>query len=148
MAGIYIHVPFCKTRCIYCDFFTQTDLSPKSAYISAICKEMGLRKEYTGNEPIKTIYFGGGTPSQFSIEDFKYIFTAINDTFQIEDDAEITLEANPDDLTSEYITALRNLSFNRISIGIQSLDDGELKFLKRRHSATKAREAVISCQNA
>lgn len=148
MAGIYIHVPFCKTRCIYCDFFTQTSLTPKSGYVSAICKEMGLRREYIGNEPVETIYFGGGTPSLLSIEDFRHIFDTLYNTFEIKEDAEITLEANPDDLNDEYIAALISLPFNRISIGIQSFDDDELKFLKRRHSAHKAKEAVKEAQRA
>lgn len=142
MAGIYIHVPFCKTRCIYCDFYTRTDMSPKFDYVSAICKEIELRKEYIEGETVKTIYFGGGTPSQLSQDDFNKIFEAIYRHFKVEPDAEITMEANPDDLSPAYLQSLVTLPFNRVSLGVQSFDDNELKFLKRRHSAAKAKEAV------
>jgi oxygen-independent coproporphyrinogen-3 oxidase len=146
MAGIYIHVPFCKTRCIYCDFFTGTDLSYKEDYVRAVCEEISLRERYLGGDTIKTIYFGGGTPSLFNKSDFEKIFQTINSTFKVESDAEITLEANPDDLSDEYLNDLKCLSFNRISIGIQSFNDKELEFLNRRHSADKAKEAVRRCQ--
>lgn len=142
MAGIYIHVPFCKTRCIYCDFYTRTDISPKHNYISALCEEIKLRKDYIAGEDIRTIYFGGGTPSQLSREDFNRVFETIYREFQVDSNAEITMEANPDDLTPQYLKTIRELPFNRLSIGIQSFDDEELKFLKRRHSARKAIEAV------
>lgn len=147
MAGLYIHVPFCKTRCIYCDFYTRTDISSKDAYVSAICKEIDTRKDYIGEEPIKTIYFGGGTPTQLNRSDFVRIFDTIFHTFDIVQDAEITIEANPDDLSSEYLESISSLPFNRISIGIQSFDDGELRFLKRRHNSAKAIEAVNLCKS-
>ncbi|MDH6309219.1 oxygen-independent coproporphyrinogen-3 oxidase [Dysgonomonas sp. PFB1-18] len=146
MAGIYIHVPFCKTRCIYCDFYTRTDISPKKAYVSAVCKEIELRKAYLSGEEIKTIYFGGGTPSQLTYDDFNAIFEAIANNFDIVGDAEITMEANPDDLSPKYLETLQKLPFNRLSIGIQSFNDEELQFLKRRHSAQKAKEAVMLCK--
>jgi len=121
-------------------------MSPKLDYISAVCKEITLRKGYTGNEAVKTIYFGGGTPSQLSEEDFQQIFASINITFKVSRDAEITMEANPDDLNDKYLKTLENLPFNRLSIGIQSFNDTELRFLKRRHSAEKAKEAVKSAK--
>lgn len=142
MAGIYIHVPFCKTRCIYCDFYTRTNMEQKTPYVSAICKELLLRKEYIDNEPISTIYFGGGTPSQLSEVDLNSIIETIHQTFVVEKDAEITLEANPDDIDKRYLDMLRNAGFNRLSMGVQSFDDVQLKFLNRRHSAKKAIEAV------
>lgn len=148
MAGIYIHVPFCKTRCIYCDFYTRTDMSPKYDYVSALCEEIKLRKNYIGDEDVKTVYFGGGTPSQLSESDFLRIFETLHHEFRIAPDAEITMEANPDDLSPQYLATLKEkLPFNRLSIGIQSFDDEELKFLKRRHSADKAKEAVRICQS-
>ena len=148
MAGIYIHVPFCKTRCIYCDFYTRTDMSPKYDYVSALCEEIKLRKNYIGDEDVKTVYFGGGTPSQLSDSDFLRIFETLHHEFRITPDAEITMEANPDDLSPQYLANLKEkLPFNRLSIGIQSFDDEELKFLKRRHSADKAKEAVRMCQS-
>lgn len=148
MAGIYIHVPYCRTRCIYCDFFTQTNLSSRLDYVSALCKEVELRKDYLKNETVRTIYFGGGTPSLLLAEDFNRIFKAIYDTFQVSEDVEITLEANPDDLSSEYIAILRSFPFNRLSIGIQSFNDLELKFINRRHTAKEAIDAVNRVQDA
>lgn len=142
MAGIYIHIPFCKTRCIYCDFFTQTDSSNQNNYIDVLCKEAILRKNYLDNDPIESIYFGGGTPSQISAQSINKVIQTIQEHFQINKDAEITIEANPDDLNSDYLEQLIKIGFNRISIGTQSFDDNELKFLKRRHSAIKAKEAV------
>lgn len=148
MAGIYIHVPYCKIRCIYCDFFTQTNMDSKPSFVKALCGEIGLRKDYLNDESISTIYFGGGTPSQLAKEDFEAIFKTIYETFEVNADAEITIEANPDDLKDGYIETLRQLPFNRISIGIQSFNDKELKFLNRRHSAQRARDAVKNCQKA
>lgn len=117
-------------------------MSPKNDYISAITEEINLRKEYVGGEAIKTIYLGGGTPSQLPIPDIERMFEAIYSEFKVASDAEITLEANPDDLSLKYLEELRQLPFNRISIGVQSFNDSELKFLKRRHSAQKAIDAV------
>ncbi|SBV92530.1 radical SAM family heme chaperone HemW [uncultured Dysgonomonas sp.] len=148
MAGIYIHVPFCKTRCIYCDFYTRTDMSPKYNYVLAVCREIELRKDYISNEVVKTIYFGGGTPSQLSYGDFQKIFDTIRANFTVAPNAEITMEANPDDLDTKYLEMLRGLPFNRLSIGIQSFDDNELKFLKRRHSAERAIDAVSLCKSS
>lgn len=148
MAGIYIHVPFCKTRCIYCDFFTHTDLTHKHDYVLSVCRETRLRQNYLGSDTVKTIYFGGGTPSLFDKDAFNRIFEAIDSNFEIESDAEITLEANPDDLTEKYIRDLVSLPFNRISIGVQSFDDDNLRFLNRRHSSRSAVKAVESCQQS
>lgn len=147
MAGIYIHIPFCKTRCIYCDFYKETDESKINDFVSALCTEATLQKNEI-TEQVKTIYFGGGTPSRLNKRHFEQIFEALFSLFSIEKDAEITLEANPDDLSKEYIQLLRELPFNRISIGIQSFDDSELKFLSRRHSAQQAVDAVKRCQQA
>ncbi len=142
MAGIYIHVPFCKTRCNYCDFFTRTNQSQKSPYINALCKEIDIRADYLGEEIIHTIYFGGGTPSLLSHTELQSVLNAIKARFKISDDTEITLEANPDDLTKSYLSGLISLGFNRLSMGIQSFDDKLLTFLNRRHSANKAIESV------
>ncbi|MFV0536779.1 MAG: radical SAM family heme chaperone HemW [Dysgonomonas sp.] len=147
MAGIYIHVPFCKTRCIYCDFYTRTDMSSKHNYVSALCREIELRKDYIGDEIIETIYFGGGTPSQLTKDDFEQIFASIFRNFKVSEYAEITMEANPDDLNDKYLQMIREFPFNRLSIGIQSFDDSELLFLKRRHSSQKAKEAVESAKS-
>ncbi len=147
MAGIYIHIPFCKTRCVYCDFYKETDESRIKAFTETLYAEAALRKNEV-REPVKTIYFGGGTPSRLDRQAFGEIFETLFSLFSIEEDAEITLEANPDDLSEGYTHLLQELPFNRISMGIQSFDDGELKFLSRRHSGRQAIQAVKLCRQA
>ena len=146
MAGIYIHIPFCAKRCLYCDFFSSTDMQFKTPYIQAIIREMELRKDYIDNEPIETIYFGGGTPSQLGKKDFEKIFDAINRIFDTSQCQEITLEANPDDMTPEYAASLQKLPFNRISMGVQSFQEKDLRFLNRRHNREQAIRAVALCK--
>ena len=145
VAGIYIHIPYCKTRCTYCDFYTLTNESQINAFVDALCKEAGIRKGEL-NETVQTIYFGGGTPSRLLKEHFDQIFDTLFTHYVIDSDAEITVEANPDDLSDDYIRMLAQLPVNRLSIGIQSFDDDELKFLSRRHSARQAIDAVKKCQ--
>lgn len=145
MAGIYIHIPFCKTRCIYCDFYSTTRSELKERYIRALCKELEMRRDYLQGEAIETIYFGGGTPSQLAEEDFRQVFETIRQVYGMKHCQEITLEANPDDLTEEYVAMLHRLPFNRISMGIQTFDDTTLKLLNRRHNAAQAIEAVSRC---
>lgn len=145
MAGIYIHIPFCKTRCTYCDFYALTNESQLDAFVNALCKEAGMRQKEL-NEPVQTLYFGGGTPSRLHKEHFDQIFDTLFSHYTIDPDAEITVEANPDDLQDDYIRMLAQLPVNRLSIGIQSFDDEELKFLSRRHSARQAIDAVKKCQ--
>ena len=146
MAGLYIHIPFCAKRCLYCDFFSNTEMKYKASYIQAIIEEMKQRQGYIGDEPIETIYFGGGTPSQLTATDFQQIFEAIHTLFNLSRCQEITLEANPDDMTPEYIATLRSLPFNRISMGVQSFQDKDLHFLNRRHNSQQAKQAVALCQ--
>lgn len=148
MAGIYLHIPFCKTRCIYCDFYSTTRSEMADRYVSALCRELELRKSYLDNEPVETIYFGGGTPSQLSKENFEKIFETIEREYNLGNCEEITLEANPDDLTPEYIKMLESLPFNRISIGIQTFNEQTLRLLKRRHTAEQAISAVKECRMA
>ena len=146
MAGIYLHIPFCKSRCIYCDFYSQTDETFIDKFTEAICREARLRKQMLVNETVRTIYFGGGTPSRLQQKHFEKIFDVLFAEFSMNNLSEVTLEANPDDLSHEYIGMLRRLPFNRISIGIQSFNDNELKFLGRRHSSHDAVRAVKDCQ--
>ena len=146
MAGIYIHIPFCKSRCIYCDFFTSTNEAEMDIYVQALCKEIVCRKDEFSNDKIKTIYFGGGTPSRLQQNHFEVVFDTIKANYSLTTEVEITIEANPDDLSNHYVDMLRDLPFNRISFGIQSFDDQELKFLSRRHDAKRAIEAVKYCQ--
>ena len=148
MAGIYIHIPFCKRRCIYCDFFSTTQSEKKSTYVRAVCRELEMRKDYLEGEDIETIYLGGGTPSQLLREELQEIFDYIYKVYPVREDAEITLEANPDDLTPEYVAMLRQLPINRISMGIQTFQEETLKLLHRRHTATQAIEAFRRCREA
>lgn len=146
MAGLYIHIPFCAKRCLYCDFFSNTDMKFKEPYVGAVIREMQLRQEYIGGEPLDTIYFGGGTPSQLQQADFERIFKAIDCLFNISSCKEITLEVNPDDMTPEYVASLRNLPFNRVSMGVQSFKEKDLHFLNRRHDREQALRAVELCK--
>lgn len=146
MAGIYIHVPFCKTRCAYCDFFSTTLHDMKSRYVDALCQELVMRRNYLHDAPIGTLYFGGGTPSQLSENDFHSIFNQIEKVYGLEACEEITLEANPDDLTDDYVEMLTTLPFNRISMGIQTFHEPTLQLIGRRHTAQEAIEAVHQCQ--
>lgn len=147
MAGLYIHVPFCARRCLYCDFFSNTDMGFREAYLEALLGEMDLRKEYLGGEALETIYFGGGTPSQLSPADFAVIFEGIGRYFDLAACREITLEANPDDMNDGYVRSLLALPFNRISMGVQSFNAEDLKFLRRRHTREQAIQAVELCKD-
>ncbi len=146
MAGIYIHIPFCKQRCTYCDFYKETGSNNNQidAFVDALIQEIQLRKSYLNGDDISTVYFGGGTPSVLNFNQFKKIFNVIYNCFNVEDDAEITMEANPDDLTEVYLKTLSPLPFNRLSIGIQSFNDAHLKKINRRHDAQQAKDAVIN----
>ncbi len=149
MAGIYIHIPFCKQACHYCDFHFTTNLSNTKLLAKSIAKEIELQKDFFSSQnTIETIYFGGGTPSLLEKNELEIILNAIHKSFSISDLVEVTLEANPDDLSSEKITELKNLNFNRLSIGIQSFKDSVLKFLNRSHSATQAKRAIEQAKDA
>lgn len=148
MAGIYLHIPFCKRRCIYCDFFSTTLSERKKDYITALCQELEQRRNYLDGDRIDTIYFGGGTPSQLEKEDFEQLFSRLYQLYPVASDAEITLEANPDDLTPEYIMMLRTLPFNRLSMGIQTFHEETLVLLQRRHTARQAIDAFENCRRA
>ena len=148
MAGIYIHIPFCKQRCSYCAFYSTTLYNIKDKYVNALCEELADRKEYAGYETIGTIYLGGGTPSTLSIEQLQRICDTVYSTYDVSPTAEVTIECNPDDLTSEFLSQLKQLPFNRISMGVQSFNDTQLKRLGRRHNADKARQAVQNAREA
>lgn len=145
MAGLYVHIPFCESRCYYCDFYSSTFKGNREALLSAIQKELMDRKAYLKNEPVRTLYFGGGTPSQLTIEELDKLLQTIFRQYdcQIE---ELTLEANPEDLSRDYLTALKQLGVNRLSIGIQSFDDADLKRMNRRHTAQTAIDMVQLAQ--
>jgi len=148
MAGLYIHIPFCSKRCTYCDFYTEVapDLIPD--LVKYLVKEINIRKDYLKNETISTIYFGGGTPSILSRDQFSEILNGIFAVYTVEENTEITFEANPDDLTVDFFDSIKHLPFNRISIGIQSFDDNDLKRINRRHTSDQAITAVKNAKNA
>lgn len=141
MPGIYIHIPFCRRKCHYCNFYSTTLLRYRKDFKDALLKEIVVRKAYLPQEPVQTIYIGGGTPSLLSMDDLAGIFDTLFSSFRIARDAEITLEANPDDLTENYLDSLRHLPVNRLSIGIQSFFSEDLRYLNRIHSSDQA----LSC---
>ncbi|OFY62864.1 MAG: hypothetical protein A2V64_09160 [Bacteroidetes bacterium RBG_13_43_22] len=142
MAGIYIHIPFCKKLCNYCDFYHIVSPENHSSFLLALQKEAEIRQNYTGNEAISTIYFGGGTPSVLSVKDLEMILDQLKTRFSTEPSCETTIELNPDDITPDYLKGLKKAGFNRISLGIQSWRDPDLRMLNRRHSAEQASKAL------
>lgn len=141
MAGIYIHIPFCKSRCIYCGFYSTTLLDLRKKYINAVCREMELRKNYI-REPFSTIYLGGGTPSLLDEAELTKLFLYINNVYDVDRNAEITMECNPDDITPEFTNMLSRLPINRISMGAQTFADSRLRLLHRRHNSDEVKHAV------
>ncbi|HCM76745.1 MAG TPA: coproporphyrinogen III oxidase [Cytophagales bacterium] len=148
MPGLYFHIPFCKQACHYCDFHFSTNLSRISDLVDAIVKELLLQKEYLADKKINSIYFGGGTPSILEQQHLDKIFEQIHNLYKLDTSCEITLEANPDDLTKTKVAALIKSGINRLSIGIQSFDDPVLKFLNRAHNAEMALSALDNVRNA
>jgi len=147
VAGIYLHIPFCKQACHYCDFHFSTSLANKQAFVEALQKEISLTKDYLQAEKIKTIYFGGGTPSLLEPDELKRILDSIYQTHDVDNDAEITLEANPDDLNLKKINELKSSPVNRLSIGIQSFRDEDLKMMNRAHNSKEADYSVKAAQD-
>lgn len=141
MAGIYIHIPFCKSLCIYCGFYSTTLLDLRKKYINAVCREMELRKNYI-REPFSTIYLGGGTPSLLDEAELTKLFLYINNVYDVDRNAEITMECNPDDITPEFTNMLSRLPINRVSMGAQTFADSRLRLLYRRHSSDEVKHAV------
>ena len=148
MAGIYIHIPFCKKACTYCDFHFSTSLLYADEMVDAICTEIRLKKERLQGQSIGSIYFGGGTPSVLSIRAFEKIIDTLNSCFSISSTAEITMEANPDDLNAQKISALKQLPINRFSIGIQSFFEEDLIWMNRAHNAKEAESCIKRSQDA
>ena len=138
MSGIYIHIPFCKQACHYCDFHFSTSMKKKDEMVLAIAKEIQMRKSEFANEVVETIYFGGGTPSRLQIADLKLQMDSIYANYTVSEKPEITLEANPDDLSEEYLIALSEIGINRLSIGIQSFFEDDLKMMNRAHNSEEA----------
>lgn len=141
MAGIYIHIPFCRSRCLYCGFYSTTQLALRQRYVDAVCLEMQLRGDYL-DEAVRTIYIGGGTPSQLEPQQLEQLFEALSAVCAPALADEVTMECNPDDVTPAFAEALRHLPVNRVSMGAQTFSDERLRFLRRRHTAGQTAEAV------
>ncbi len=146
MAGIYLHIPFCRQACHYCNFHFSTSLKGKNDFVGALLKEMRLRKDYIGGEPVETIYFGGGTPSLLEAGELEAIMEGLRMHFVIDPGAEITLEANPDDIEGIRLEAWRVAGINRLSIGIQSFFEADLQWMNRAHNAVQAGECIRMAQ--
>lgn len=142
MSGIYIHIPFCKQACYYCDFHFSTSLKKKDELINSLIKELILRKDELSNQTIETIYFGGGTPSLLTIEELRFLIDAIYKNYKVVENPEITLEANPDDLSKDKLNDLTTSQINRLSIGIQSFFEDDLKSMNRAHSSKEAKQCL------
>ena len=152
MAGLYVHIPFCSSRCVYCGFYSTTGLALRERYVDALCQEIKMRSlpaipsQKEGS--LGTIYLGGGTPSQLTIPQLRRIFDAIYIYNKVENDAEVTIEVNPDDVTPELAAALQQLPINRVSMGAQTFNDERLHFLRRRHSSAQVHQAVATLRQA
>lgn len=149
MAGIYLHIPFCRQACHYCNFHFSTSLRQKDAVITALLREIELTPLYnSGTTDVHTIYFGGGTPSLLPADDLEKILAALHQKFNVKTDAEITLEANPDDINDTILRSWRQLGINRLSVGIQSFSEEELKWMNRAHTATEALNCIDKIRSA
>ncbi|WP_188372800.1 radical SAM family heme chaperone HemW [Winogradskyella haliclonae] len=142
MSGIYIHIPFCKQACHYCDFHFSTSLKKRDEMLEALAKEISLRKEEFSNTTVKTIYFGGGTPSILTTEELLFLIDTVYKNYKVSGNPEITIEANPDDLSKDRIVELSKSPVNRLSIGIQSFFEDDLRLMNRAHNAKEAKECL------
>ncbi len=147
-AGIYLHIPFCKRICYYCDFYRRRDLRLKDAFLQALEHEVHVRAPHWKEERFTTIYFGGGTPSLLKKEELQHLLDLLHSFFHIEEKAEVTLEANPEDLNREYLKELLRIGFNRLSVGVQSFQDDLLRLMNRRHDAAKAEKVLREAADA
>ncbi|NML36446.1 radical SAM family heme chaperone HemW [Chitinophaga sp. G-6-1-13] len=146
MAGIYLHIPFCKQACYYCNFHFSTSLARKAEMVQCLLQEIDLQKDYLGGERIETIYFGGGTPSLLDTGELQLLLSRLYNTFDVAPDVEITLEANPDDLDIAKLQALRDAGINRLSIGIQSFHQADLQWMNRAHNSQQALDCIAQAQ--
>lgn len=147
MAGLYLHIPFCRQACHYCDFHFSTNLAPQNELVRSISRELAFQKDYLEGEPLSSIYFGGGTPSLLDESQFTLLFDTIFSNFEVSAEAEITLEANPDDLSKSKLKSLHQFPVNRLSIGIQTFSNELLKFLNRSHTAQQAIDSFMDARS-
>ncbi|MFC2106965.1 radical SAM family heme chaperone HemW, partial [Bacteroidota bacterium] len=144
MAGIYIHIPFCKKKCHYCNFFSVASEKLKIGFIESLIREVEIRNDYLESEEVNTIYFGGGTPSLLDPEEINRIIQTVNRSFNVVDNVEISLEFNPDDVTQIKLNELKDTGVNRISLGVQSFNDKDLLYLDRTHNSADSKKAIES----
>ena len=147
-SGLYIHVPFCKSKCVYCGFYSTVNHRETERYLRALSEEIDLRSTAAGDATFRTVYFGGGTPTLLQPAQLQHILDGIHRRYNIDPDAEITIEANPEQLTLDFCKLLKTLGFNRLSIGVQSFSDTILQFLGRRHTAQEALDAIANAHAA
>ena len=148
MAGIYLHIPFCKQACTYCNFHFSTSIRGKDELLQAMIRELEMQRDYFKGESVETVYFGGGTPSLLSADEINRLFDKITEIFPVNELKECTLEANPDDLNTAYLNSLRGTPVNRFSIGVQSFRDEDLRYMHRAHNASEADYAIKAAQDA
>tara|TARA_B100000683_G_scaffold150022_1_gene145304 strand:+ start:3394 stop:4524 length:1131 start_codon:yes stop_codon:yes gene_type:complete len=148
LSSIYIHIPYCKQKCTYCNFYLKTNLKDKNKLIESLIKEISLTKNYLKDTKLKSLYFGGGTPSLLNKENLDLIFRKVKKYYQVSSEAEITIECNPEDLTIEKLKDLKNIGFNRLSIGIQSFKDEDLIFMNRNHNRNQGIKSVKNAKDA
>lgn len=148
MAGLYIHIPYCKSKCIYCDFYSTPQVKTMEQYVQSLLCEAKLRQEEISNQFVSTLYLGGGTPSVMPLELTSKLINGLKSTFDLSNVEEFTIEVNPDDVTCDYIEKLRQLGVNRVSMGVQSFNDDELQAINRRHTAQQAIDAVHAIKKA
>jgi oxygen-independent coproporphyrinogen-3 oxidase len=146
MSGIYIHIPFCKQACHYCDFHFSTSMKKKEEMVLALAKEIQMRKSESGNEKVETIYFGGGTPSVLTSDEINFLIASVYEHYTVSENPEITLEANPDDLSAERIIELSKSKINRLSIGIQSFFEDDLLMMNRAHNSAEAKKCLAEAK--
>lgn len=145
--GIYVHIPFCRSKCFYCGFYSVASTVLKDAYVDTLCREIELRADYLPDRRPETLYFGGGTPSFLEISDLEKIIAKLTTIYQFTPDAEWTIELNPEDMTVEKLTGIKSLGFNRLSVGVQSFSDDVLTQINRTHSGEQAVNAVRLAQS-
>jgi oxygen-independent coproporphyrinogen-3 oxidase len=148
LAGIYLHIPFCKQACSYCNFHFTTSLRYKDDLVKALCKELELQQAFLGGEPVNTVYFGGGTPSLLSLDDCRQVLGTIRELYPVSPEAEITLEGNPDDVAMEKLSGWKDAGINRLSVGVQSFFEEELRWMNRAHNAGQAHQCIENIQEA
>lgn len=148
MAGIYLHIPFCRKLCYYCDFYHVISKDDNSLFISALKKEADLRSNYLAGNTVSTIYLGGGTPSVLTVKEIGSVLDHLRNCFSVDKEYEITIELNPDDVTIDYLKGLADTGINRVSLGVQSWRDEDLKMMNRRHTAAQAHDALVNLSEA